>query len=186
VSVEGKDRLVRMARLIVKLGMACFILADFDFLLRDTKKPKAFDTKAHPSVEHLPIEFFAQTHVAGEQAGKYQGKIVQLRNKLREANPNCFYQATHVSEFQDDKLPAILKKLRLRGIGILEGEIEHLSKDETWITARTKKLTLERVYELRERLNAGKKMAEMFDLESLTEFLAPILEVELPVTEETS
>jgi putative ATP-dependent endonuclease of the OLD family len=179
VSVEGKDRLIKMARLILKLGMECFVLADFDFLLRDTTKPKGYETKEHPSVEHLPLEFFAQRHIAGKDAGKYQGRVVQLRNKLRKEKPKCFYQATHVSEFEIGKLPSILQDLRSRGIGILEGEIEHLSKDETWLKAGTKKLSLERVYELRERLNSGKTMAEMFDLISLSEFLAPILEKRL-------
>ena len=65
VSVEGKDRLVKMSGLVLKLGMECFILADFDFLLRDRTKPDGYDTKAHPSVEHLSIEFFSQENVAG-------------------------------------------------------------------------------------------------------------------------
>lgn len=47
VSVEGKDRLIKMARLILKLGMECFVLADFDFLLRDTTKPEGYQTKEH-------------------------------------------------------------------------------------------------------------------------------------------
>ena len=150
-------------------------MADFDFLLRDTTKPKEYETKAHFSVEHLPLEFFAQQRIAGKDASAYQGKIVKLRNRLRTENPKGFYQGSHMNEFQDKELPSILQKLRARGIGILDGEVEHLSKDENWIKPGSKKLSLEHVYELRERLNAGKKMSDMFDLTALGEFFAPIL-----------
>jgi hypothetical protein len=175
VSVEGKDRLIRLADLVVKLEMECFALADFDFLLRDKKKPERYDTKGHPSVEHLPLEFFGQKHVAGNDAEKFRGEIVELRNKLRKENAKAFYEAKHVSEFEDKTLTARLQAFRAQGIGILDGEIEHLSKDDAWINANNQKFNLEKVYELRERLSAGKTMAEMFDLTLLREFLAPIL-----------
>jgi energy-coupling factor transporter ATP-binding protein EcfA2 len=175
ISLEGKDRLVRMARIVLKLGIECLILSDFDFLIRDTTKPDGYNTKAHPSVEQLPLEFFSQERVAGKDAGKYQRRIAALRNKLRKQNPKAFYEAAHVSEFNDNELTSILAKLRARGIGVLDGEIEHLSKDDEWIKAGTRKLSMERVYELRERLKAGKKMCEMFELAPLIEFLTPIL-----------
>jgi hypothetical protein len=57
----------------------------------------------------------------------------------------------------------------------LDGEIEHLSKDESWIKPGSKKLSLEHVYELRERLDAGKKIEDMLDLTALGEFFSPIL-----------
>jgi len=186
VSVEGKDRLIKLADLVVKLGMECFILADFDFLLRDKKKPERYETKGHPSVEHLPLEFFGQEHVVGKDADKYRGGIASLRNKLRKENEKAFYEAKHLSEFEDKTLATTLQTLRAQGIGILDGEIEHLSKDYGWINPDNQKLSLEKVYELRERLGAGKKMAEMFDLASLREFLAPILERKAPVAEKTS
>jgi putative ATP-dependent endonuclease of the OLD family len=176
ISLGGKDRLVRMSRLILKLGVECFVFADFDFLLRDPSKVEGYETKAHPSVEQLPVEFFAQAHVYGHNATMYLGRIAKLRNELRAGNPKAFYEAKHVSEFKDQKLPPILKKLRARGIGILDGELEHLSKDEGWMKAGSKKLSLERVYELRQSLNTGKKISEMLELAPLREFLGPIVD----------
>jgi predicted ATP-dependent endonuclease of OLD family len=175
VSIEGKDRMVKMSRVVLKLGIDCCVFADFDFLLRDTTKPEDYETKAHSSVQQLPIEFFSQSHVGGEKGGKYQGYLTKLRNKLRETNPKAFYEGKHVSQFADESLPPNLKKLRAHGIGILDGEVEHLSKDESWLKAGTNKLTLQHVYEMREQLNAGKKMSDMFDLTPLQEFFAPIL-----------
>ena len=185
VSVEGKDRLIKLAHLVVKLGMDCYILADFDFLLRDRKKPEGYETKGHPSVEHLPVEFFAQDHVAGNDAEKFRGEIVELRNKLRKENAKAFYEAKHVSEFHDKPLAEKLHAFRACGIGVLDGEIEQLSADDVWINAKNQKLNLEKVYELRERLSAGKTMAEMFDVTSLKEFLVPILETKGSVAEST-
>ena len=183
VCVEGKDRLIKLAQLVVKLRMQCFILADFDFLLRDRKKPDGYETKGHLSVEHLPVEFFAQEHVAGKDADKYRAEIEALRNKLRKENEKSFYEAKHVSEFDDKTLAATLQVFRSQGIGILDGEIEHLSKDNAWINAENKKLNLERMYELRERLSIGKTMADMFDLASLREFLRSILDRKGPAAE---
>jgi len=175
ISLEGKDRLVRMSRVILKLGIGCFVFADFDFLLRDPKKVEGYETKAHPSVEQLPLEFFAQAHVYGQDATKYQGRIAKLRNTLRASNAKAFYEAKHVSEFNDEQLPSILQKLRAHGIGILDGELEHLSKDEEWIKPSSKKLNLQRVYEMRERLSAGEKISGMLELAPLKQFLGPII-----------
>lgn len=108
---------------------------------------------------------------------------MELRNKLRNENAKAFYEGKHVAEFEDKTLAETLQAFRARGIGILDGEIEQLAKDDAWINAKNQKLNLEKVYELRERLSAGKTMAEMFDLASLSEFLAPILEEKTPITE---
>jgi putative ATP-dependent endonuclease of the OLD family len=61
VSVSGKDNICELVRLVLKLGIQCYLLADFDFLLRDklTARNK-YGAKAHDSLASLPPEFFAQ------------------------------------------------------------------------------------------------------------------------------
>ena len=174
VSLGDKNRIVKMSRVILKLGIEAYVLADFDFLLRDTTKAEGYETKAHPSIEHLPTEFFAQRHVAGSSAGKVQGEIAKLRNKLRSDNPKAFYEGKSISEFKDTQLASTLKRFRSHGIGILDGEVEHLSKDPSWLSP-SRKLNVQHVYELRERLHAGKKMADLFELGPVKEFFEPII-----------
>ncbi len=174
VSLGDKNRIVKLSRVILKLGIDAYVLADFDFLLRDTTKTEGYDTKVHPSIEHLPTEFFAQAHVAGPSGGKFQGEIAKLRNKLRSDSPKAFYEGKNCSEFKDAQLFLALKRFRSHGIGILDAEIEHLSKEPSWLSP-SKKLSLQHVYELREWLNAGKKLADLFELGPLKEFFEPII-----------
>lgn len=175
VATEGKDRIVKMANLLLSLDISCSIFADFDFLLRDTIKPSTYNTKAHPSVADLPTTFFSQAHVFGARGEPVQRLIVALRNRLRTQEPQVFYEGKQASEFGDPALLRSLKRLRNAGIGILDGEIEDLSKDNAWLDPNTGKFSLRHVYRLREHLNSGRKMSELFDLSPLAEFLTPIL-----------
>lgn len=170
VSVEGKDRLVGMSKILLKLGIGCFIFADFDFLLRDTTKVAGYDTKAHPSVEHLPREFFSQQHVGAKDGGKIQGRITALRAKLRAENPKSFYEGKNCREFKEPNLLPMLKELRRRGIGLLDGDLEGLFKDGSWV-ASGKKFALQQVYELRERLSEKGKMRDILEIGPIAEFL---------------
>ena len=174
VSVEGKDRLIDMCKVLLKLGMACSILADFDFLLRDKSKVAGYNTKAHLSAEHLPKEFFAQLHVGGPDGGKIQGRITTLRTRLRKENAKSFYEGKRSIEFTDPELAPMLPELRAKGVGLLNGELEDLFKDDSWVSTG-KKLSLQHVYEMRERLNTKTKMTDLLDIGPLREFLSPIL-----------
>lgn len=176
ISVEGKDRLVKMAKVVLELGMACYVLADFDFLLRDPTKPDDFDVKAHPSLEQLPIEFYEQAHVGRS----WIGTISKGRNSLRQNSRALFYTARHSSEFNNEKLNTFLSKLRSRGIGVLDGEIEHLSRDYDWVRPDTKKFDLKKVYELREKLTSGEKMSSLFELEPIKQLLMAVLDIKEP------
>jgi predicted ATP-dependent endonuclease of OLD family len=174
ISVDGKDRLVSMCKILLNLGIACCVFADFDFLLRDKTKVNGFDTKAHASAEHLLKEFYAQPHVGGPDGGKMQGRITKLRNRLRKENPKDFYEGNQATDFDDPDIVPLLTDLRRRGIGLLNGELEDLFKDKSWIRAG-KKFDLHHVYELREQLSTGVKMSDFLHAGSIQEFLRPIL-----------
>ncbi len=174
VSVNGKDGLVSMCKVLLKLGLACCVLSDFDFLLRDKTKVEGFDTKAHSSAEHLPKEFFAQLHVGGSDGGKLVGRITILRDRLRNENAKGFYEGKKSSEFKDAGIAPLLKVLRQSGLGLLDGELEDLFKDKSWVGTGGK-FGLQHVYELREQLSAGKKMKDLLEIGTIQDFLAPIL-----------
>ncbi|WHZ29530.1 MAG: hypothetical protein OJF51_004332 [Nitrospira sp.] len=174
ISVEGKDRLVSMCKVLLKLGIECSVFADFDFLLRDKIKVEGFNTKPHPSAEHLPKEFFAQPHVGGPDGGKLLSRITTLRDRLRNEIAKGFYEGKKSSEFKDADIAPLLKDLRQKGVGLLDGELEDLFKNKSWVGAG-RKFGLQHVYELRELLSAGKKVQDLLEIVSIQDFLAPIL-----------
>lgn len=174
VSVNGKDGLVSMCKVLLKLGIACCILADFDFMLRDKAKIDGFNTKPHPSAEHLPKEYFAQQHVGGSDGGKLLSRITTLRDRLRKENPKGFYEGKKSSEFKGTDIASLLNDLRKNGLGLLDGELEDLLKDKSWLGAGGK-FGLQHVYEMREQLSAGKQMKDLVQIGAIQDFLTPIL-----------
>ena len=173
VSVGGKDQIVSLASLIVSIGLKCFVLADFDFLLRDPSKPPDIDCKPHKSVEQLCDAFFAQSHLGSN--GITRSYLAKARNHLRTKYRELFYTAKQESVFGDDKIKPFLAKLRKAGLGILDGEIEHLARDSSWIAPGTKKLDLGKAYELRELLSDGKSIEELIDCVPIQEFLERVI-----------
>lgn len=172
VAVQGKDQLPVMAKLVLAVGIKCFIVADFDFLLRDPSPVKGIQAEWHKSAEQLPPEFFDQEHVRVKQ-----GVIAKFRNKLRTENPTAFYEAKDWTAFPEQpKLQENLGKLRRAGIGILDGEIENLSKDPAWIAPSKRKFDLDKAYELREKLADGASIEDLFECSSLRETLQAVLD----------
>lgn len=173
VSVGGKDQMVSLASLIVNIGLKCFVLADFDFLLRDPRKPDDIDCKAHKSVEQLCDGYFAQAHLSSARINR--SLLAQARNNLRTNSRELFYTAKQQSEFGNDRIKPFLSRLRKAGIGILDGEIEHLAKNATWIAPNTMKLDLAKSYELRELLSDGKSIEDLVDCTPIQEFLEAVI-----------
>lgn len=177
ISVGGKDNLSQLARLVIKLGIKCFVLADFDYLLRDqSEERKQYgDVQAHESVESLGEAFFSQTCILGPK-GKVSFRYIQkLRARIRNENQKEFYTAKTAAELNRNNIPAVLKGLRENGVCILTGELEHASRNQTFLSP-TKKLTLNRVYDLHSRLSAGEKITDVFDCGEITEFLAVVFD----------
>lgn len=174
VSVGGKDQFGALSKLIVSLGIACYVFADFDFLLRDPVKPVDIDCSSHKSIEQLSDEFFGQEYLV--RAGLTRSLFAKGRNNLREKHRNGFYTAKHVSEISSERLPSFLTRLRTNGIGILDGEIEHLSINKTWIAPGVRKIDLPKLYQLRERTSAGESIETIFVCEPILEFLQAVLQ----------
>lgn len=173
VAVGGKDQFSSMSRMIIQLGIRCHIFADFDFLLRDTTKPEDIDCKCHRSIEHLPEEFFQQDYIV--RAKLSRSLFQKGRNRLREKCRTEFYTAKHMKEIASEKLPGFLKNLRLSGVGLLDGELEHLSLDTAWVCPEAKKVDLQTLYQLRERIASGTKIEKIFDCEPVAEFLTAVM-----------
>ena len=174
VSVGGKDRISQLVKLIVKLGLQCFVFADFDYLLRDqTGKCKDYDkdAKNHENILHCGLDFFSQPCLFGPNGKEAEKRISQIRNDLKASDESKFYLAKSAAEFGDPQLLTTLSNMRQKGIGILDGEIEHLSKDQSFLSPGSKKLKLEKVFDLNARLTDGERLDDILDTTQVLEFL---------------
>ena len=172
ISASGKDQIKSLVELVLKLGMKCYVFADFDYLLRDTEaeRHKYPDSKAHQNVLHLPVGFFTQACTFGCQGNKVYGRLAKLRNRLKRQKEELFYLGKHSREFTDPELGAFLAEMRQNGLGLLSGEIEHCSKDPSFMTP-TNKLSLRHVYELNRRVTKGKRVTDIIATDEICEFL---------------
>lgn len=175
VMVGGKDRLSKMCKLVLKLGLKCFVLADFDYLLRDKSDDikKYKDAKPHESILSCGEPFYTQQCISDEKGSEIYKKIEKVRNYLKKENEEAFYCAKTVSEFGDKRLIKFLSELRKNGIGILNTEIEGLFKDASMLNGT--KANLEVLFDVNTRLSNGEKVTDLFETVEIVEFLETVL-----------
>jgi len=178
ISAAGKDNLSTLAQLVMRLGIKCYVLADFDYFLRDKsedRKNYGVEVKPHESIISLCSEFFEQRCIYGDRGSGVYKKLQSLREKIKKQTPEAFYTAKRASDinFSGVDTPDILGKLRQHGIGILSGEIEDLCQDGT--VSPQKKLNLDTVFQLNSRLAAGESICDIFDVTELLELLGTVL-----------
>jgi len=176
IGVSGKDNVAALVRLILRLGIDCFVIADFDYLLRDkSDRRKLYDAKAHDSVANLPTSFFTQPCILARGGAKGLKAVQLVRTYIKSNLEKQFYQAKNVKELGSHGLTDFLCLLRRSGICILEGEIEELSTEPAFLSP-TNKLTLEKIYAIRRRLISGEKLSSFMRLAELKDFLASVFD----------
>lgn len=171
IAVGGKNYLSQMVRLALKLGLKCFLVADFEYLLRD-ESDTAKEHNAEPQ-EHLlslGADFFNQECTFGVAGAKAYQFIEKLRSQIKDTDEKAFYTAISAAQLNQANIQQVLDRLRLNGVCILSGELEHLSKDYTLLSPYNK-LTLEKVYAINQRLVAGGKISDVVATGELVEFL---------------
>jgi len=180
INVAGKDRIIEFVNMILQLGIDCYVFADFDFFLRDKDKAKssAYGAKNHDSIETLGVKYFEQNCIYGKNGKKNFSSVQKFRSKLKKEQEELFYTAKHVKEFNDQKFEEGILKLRKNGIGILNGEIEDLSKDTAFISS-VKKISLNTIFEINKRINSGEKISNLFETEQIEEFLDSVLSMKI-------
>ena len=176
VAVSGKDNFAPLVKLILRLEIECFVFADFDFLLRDKSAArKTYDAKAHDSVVNLPSELFGQARLLGKRSRAVIKQLQRVREIVKERAEKEFYQAKRAVEIPFEGIAALTSALRKAGLGLLDGELEDLSKDPTFLSA-TNKMSLDKIYRIRSRLIAGEKLSSFIDISQLHEFFSAVFE----------
>ena len=183
VSVGGKDNISRLVKLTIHLGIDTYILADFDYLLRDKdeEKAKKYNTKLHESLSNLDREFF-RMRFGDDKCDKVRSKLDRIRNYIKSSYEDKFYTAKNIQEFSNDPkynaLINFLKELRNNGVCILSGEIEDLFRRASNFLSKNEKLDIEKIFKLSSILNDknnGKKIRDMIDPSEIREFLESVL-----------
>jgi putative ATP-dependent endonuclease of the OLD family len=177
ISAGGKDNIRRLAQLVLSIKTPVFVLADFDYLLRDQSddRYRYGDIRARESLQSLGLKFFEQAQTCGGKGPRAYGRLQTLRQKLKTENEAAFYTAKRASAFTEPTLDTALRYLRAHGIGILSGEIEDAFKDHT-IAGPDKKLSLEGATLLNQRLNEGANIDDLVDTTEISEFLTAALQ----------
>jgi putative ATP-dependent endonuclease of the OLD family len=178
VNVQGKNNFKDITNLIIKLGIRCYVLCDFDFLLRDKSEDRKKwnpDAQANECITSLGAKYFSQPCLFGRSGAKVYGRLEPFRESIKKDFEREFYLAKHCDEIGMDGLKEKLSWLRQHGVGILSGEIEHASKDTTFISP-TNKLSLDKCYELSRRLADGAKPSDIFETTELGEFLNAVFD----------
>jgi predicted ATP-dependent endonuclease of OLD family len=175
ISAGGKDNFAGVARLVMNLGIKCYVIADFDYLLRDSSEDRRQygDVKAHHSVASLDLDFFAQPCIYGDKGKGALKGLQALRDRIRKADESLFYLAKCANEVSEPNLLETLQKLRRNGVGILSGEIETFCKDG--FVSPKNKLNLNRTFDLNARLASGEKISDIFDVTEIAEVLTSVL-----------
>ena len=176
IAAGSKDNIDRLVELVIGLGIKCFVIADFDYLLRDSSAEcKKINGKIHRHIINLGKNYFGQPYICGDRAVSRIREIQLLRDELKSENEVEFYKAKTSSRFANPKVPKLLGDLTKDGICILNGEIENLSNDPTFISP-DKKLSLDKIYGLNERLANGEKMTDLFECSEIIRFIKTVLE----------
>ena len=175
VAVSGKDNIAKLAKLILGLGIQVFVLADFDYFLRDKdEKAKTYGAKQHESIVSLGVEFFKQECLFADRGQTAFNYIQKIRSDIKKDSEEAFYKAKCISQVTHKDLPKRAENLRKKGFGLLSAEIENLCVDNEFLS-EGQKLDLNKVYEMHERIHSGKPLASFFNLTELQDFLTPIL-----------
>jgi len=183
VSVGGKDNISKMSKMVINMGIECYVLAAFAYFLRDKgqEADKYGSVKKHESIQSLKVDFFNQKCTYGSDGSNIFAKINSLRSNIKTNAEEKFYKAQKIDDFNGcdankvKELADLLKDLRLHGVGILSKEIEDFSKNAT-ILPQGNKIDLDKIFEISAFVENGGNISDLLIISEMEEFLKKILE----------
>lgn len=184
VSAGGKDKISSLTKLVTGIGIDCYIVADFDYFLRDKGKEadkyKTNGVKKHESILSLTNDFFEQNCILGKKGNDIFKKIQKLRADIKKNHEREFYLAKSLDDFKQIEyanfkdLNELLKTLRIAGVCILTRQIEAFSKDSIFLSPKNK-LDLNKIFDISQRIESGEKISSILDTSEIEEFLSKII-----------
>lgn len=173
IMAGGKDQVSKFVRMAVHLKIKCFVFADFDYLLRDQSQNAKKLKQCHESLQSIHEAFWKQDVTYGKNFLKAINLVKKFREEIKKNQEQKFFLATKVSELTDKKgnYSIFLSDLRKHGVGILNGQIEDLSKNST-ILSPSNKLDIQKVFQINEMIvQNGMKISDLLETSMVKEFL---------------
>jgi putative ATP-dependent endonuclease of OLD family len=176
IPVGGKDKIVSITKLLVRLGLKVYIFTDFDFLLRDkSDDAEEFTAKKHDSIESMPLQFFSQSNIYGDQAEIQRNNISVLRSEIKTKYKEAFYTAKSLSVLPNSvEVETLLTSLRSHGIYILDDEIENLVIDRSVLNSYSK-LDLSGIFKISEKLVGGSSIDTLISTSGIVQFINKVI-----------
>lgn len=190
VNAGGKDNLGKFVKLATELGIDTYVIADFDYLLRDKDQDKIKEIenqydiriKHHENINSLGEEFF-KNRLGLDEGKKIFAQINRFRDYVKNKSPYHFYTAKRLEDLAEltsennyRKFRNLLQNLRRKGICILTGEIEHFSKIDEISADEGKKLNMDKIFKINSKLNNGTSIKDIFEIDEILEFIKSVLE----------
>lgn len=186
IQAQSKDAIPDLVKLVLKIGIKCFIISDFDFLLRDPNddyKEYTNENKNHKSLESIHVNFYKQFDNVDEKQLSLQQRITLLRNELRKIQPQFFYTGSKLSDLGNEpindlfeKTSILIQDLNAKGIGLLKGTIENYIKDKRFLNDKHK-LDLESIYKINNAIYKDDvDINEIIDTEEIKQILIKIID----------
>ncbi len=175
IPVGSKDAISKLSKLMLSIKIDCYVVADFDYLLRDQKDDRrkyGEKVRAHESIVNLGLPFFSQDrHQRLKiESSKVMSRLDQLRSQIKTEQEKQFYTAVRASEISNQNVKKALEVLTSYGCCIMSGTLEDYCKD-TSLLDDSRKLSLSKIEKMHEKLIAGSSIDEMFETEELRSFL---------------
>ncbi|MDP3115157.1 MAG: AAA family ATPase [Candidatus Cloacimonadaceae bacterium] len=190
IAVGGKDNIKAMVELVLKTKTRCYIISDFDFMLRDLsgdhKKYLKInpELRTHSSIASVQDQFFEQSCTFQEKGKTVKKLIVDIRNWIKTNREETFFTAKRSRQIRgipsQYSLSKNLSYLQRHGLCILSGEIEDLFIDQSALSSKKtkgnsfRKLDLEAIYRINSMLDS-KSIEQIIDVVPLKRFLKAVL-----------
>ena len=180
--VGGKDNFNQFFQLIRTIWLKCYIMSDFDFILRDKeheimryKDENGNSLKKRSNLSEIENTFFKQENTFWTDGDNIKKEIREIREKIKKEEEELFYKWKKTNQFANqDSLEKITSKLRTKGIWILNWEIEDLFLDKDLLSIGTK-LSLSKIFELNEHINNWSTINSILDTNQVKDFLSHVI-----------
>lgn len=153
INVWWKENFNEFIEISIKIWIEAYIIADFDYLLRDNQSIIEWFKEYRQDISTLPDKFLKSRF--WDDFNNIKNEIIDLRKTIKETDKIKFYtwKKTDWLEFESyyDDLLILLNKLRENWIFILNWEIEDLIIDKNLLI--DEKFKLGSIFKINEKLN---------------------------------
>lgn len=170
IAVNGKNNFKKYIKIAKKLNVKVYIVADFDYLLRDGEKDKLelYGKKDEGNISNLGASEL--DYISNDTDINLQKNIAKIRNKLKEYDEVKYYTSKSKDDYNEfcidlenssKNIEDCLEKLEKANIFIEDGEVEDLFK------VKMNKMSEEDIYKLYD----SKDFKNEFNMEKLNRLI---------------